>query len=77
MLQLLRSKLLPVEPPTAIWYWSNSKLKEVESRLNVADTDSSGQPVPPSLGKPGIMPSTAKAGALSAIAANIKAFSSY
>jgi len=33
--------------PTATWYWSNNKLKDFASGLNVTDTVPAGQPVPP------------------------------
>jgi len=74
MLQLLRSKLLPDVPPTATWYLSNNKLKDVASGLKVADTEPSGQPVPPYPGTPRVMPSAAKTGALSTMAANNRTF---
>ena len=74
MLQLLRSKLFPVVPPTATWYLSNNQLRDVASGLDVADTEPEGHPVPPYQGSPRVMPSTAKTGALSIIAAHDRRF---
>jgi len=51
MLQLLRSKDLPLSPPAATWYSSNRMLSDFASGLSVADTLPPGQPEPPKPGR--------------------------